>query len=50
MNLNLKIVKGSGGIALARVKKYSFNSSCYYYQKMLGIRKVLVFFFKGGSL
>lgn len=45
MNLNLKIVKGSGGIALARVKKYSFNSSCYYYQKMLGIRKVLFFFF-----
>lgn len=45
---NLKIVKRSGGIALPRVKKYSFNSLCCYYQKMLGIRKV--FFFKGGSL
>lgn len=40
MSPNLKIVKGSGGIALPRVKKYSFNSSCCYYQKMLGIRKV----------
>lgn len=45
MSPNLKIVKGSGGIALPRVKKYSFNSSCCYYQKMLGIRKVVFFFF-----
>lgn len=45
MSPNLKIVKGSGGIALPRVKKYSFNSSCCYYQKMLGIRKVFFLFF-----